>query len=44
MGGVAGGASMAAVREGGGDEGRRKREKSVCLKLTDVGQGAVATL
>ena len=42
--GGAGGAMMAAVREGGGFEGRGKGEKSVCVKLTGVGKGTVATL
>jgi len=32
------------VREGGGDEGWGKGEKSVCVKLTSVEQGTVATL
>jgi len=36
--------TMAALREGGGDEGRGKWEKSVCVKLTGVGKGTVATL
>jgi len=40
----AGGAKMAAVHEGGGYEGRGKGEKSVCVKLTGVGQGTVGAL
>jgi len=35
---------MAAVRKGGGDEGRGKGEKSVFVKLTGVRQGTVGTL
>jgi len=35
---------MAAVREGGRDEGRGKGAKSICVKLTGVGQGTAATL
>ena len=44
VGGRGGEGSMAAVREGGGDEGLGKGDKSVCEKLTDFGQGTVATL
>ena len=35
---------MAVVHEGGGNDGRGQGEKSVCVKLTGVGQGTVATL
>jgi len=35
---------MAAVGEGGADEGRGKGEKSVCVKLTGVGQSTGAAL
>jgi len=44
VGGGARGASMAAVLEGEGDEGRGKGEKCVCVKLTGVERGTVATL
>jgi len=43
-GGGGGGGLMAAAREVGGYEGREKGKKRGCEKMTDVGQGTVATL